>query len=133
LIVVGAGKLGQALLRSFPFSQFGFTVDAVFGASSSAVGDTIAGVPVYAVDRLEEFVGNHPVQVAALTLSTSATEDIVDRLIRLGVIGFWNFTDLDLSRGDPDITFENVHLADSLLRLNYRMRYPQSSDLGAIV
>jgi redox-sensing transcriptional repressor len=133
LIVIGVGKLGQALLRGFPFSQFGFTVDAAFDAASGAVGDAVAGVPVYAVDRLEEYVSSHPVQVAALTLSNSAAEEIVDRLIRLGVIGFWNFTSLDLTRKDPDITFENVHLADSLLRLNYRMRYPQSSDLGAIV
>jgi redox-sensing transcriptional repressor len=133
LIVIGAGKLGQALLRGFPFSQFGFTVDAAFDAASGGAGDAIAGVPVYPLDRLEEFLGNHPVQMAALTISPASVEALVDRLIQLGVVGFWNFTSQDLTRDDPDITFENIHLADSLLRLNYRMRYPQSSDLGAIV
>ena len=43
------------------------------------------------------------------------------RIIRLGVRGFWNFTNVELVSSDPDVKFENIHFADSLLTLSYRI------------
>ena len=42
-------------------------------------------------------------------------------LINLGVKGFWNFTNIELSSQLPDVQFENIHFADSLLTLSYRI------------
>jgi redox-sensing transcriptional repressor len=43
------------------------------------------------------------------------------RLINLGVKGFWNFTNVQLSSSNPNVKFENIHFADSLLILSYRI------------
>jgi len=45
-------------------------------------------------------------------------QEVADRLIALGVQGIWNFTNVELS---GDVFFENVHFADSLLTLSYRI------------
>lgn len=129
LIVIGVGKLGHALLQSFPFSRLGFTVDAAFALSPKVVGSIICGIPVYSVNMLEDYVRSHHVHVAVLTLATSAAQDIVDRLIQQGVTGFWNFTSLDFSSKNPFIIFENIHLTDSLLRLNYRIMHAHQKGL----
>ena len=39
----------------------------------------------------------------------------------LGIRGFWNFTNMELSSPSPDVKFENIHFADSLLTLSYRI------------
>ena len=121
LVMIGVGNLGRALLRNFPFSQTGFTVDAAFDVSPSVTGSTVNGVPVYAMDELEDFIQKHSVDVVVLTIPQDVAQDTADRLIELGVHGFWNFTNVELSSANPDVKFENIHFADSLLTLSYRI------------
>ena len=59
--------------------------------------------------------------VVVLTIPQSVAQDIANRLIDLGVRGFWNFTNVELSSPSPDVKFENIHFADSLLTLSYRI------------
>ena len=121
LVMIGVGNLGRALLRNFPFSQTGFTVDAAFDAAPAVAGSTVNGVPVYAMEDLEGFIRSHSVDVVVLTIPQDVAQDTADRLIELGVHGFWNFTNVELSSANPDVKFENIHFADSLLTLSYRI------------
>ena len=61
----------------------------------------------------------HPA-VAVLTVPKSAAQDIADRVVALGIKGIWNFTNVELN-ADPKVFVENVHFADSLLTLSYRI------------
>ena len=121
LIMIGVGNLGQALLQNFPFSQTGFTVDAAFDVSSAVIGSTVNSVPVYSMSELDRFLQNHTVDVVVLTIPQSVAQDTADHLISLGIKGFWNFTNIELSSTNPDVQFENIHFADSLLTLSYRI------------
>lgn len=121
LIMIGVGNLGRALLRNFPFSQTGFSVDAAFDVSTAVVGSSVNGVPVYAMEELESYIEKHSVDVVVLTIPQSVAQDTANRLIGLGVHGFWNFTNVELSSSNPDVKFENIHFADSLLTLSYRI------------
>ena len=121
LIMIGVGNLGRALLRNFPFSQTGFSVDAAFDVSTAVVGSSVNGVPVYAMEALESYIDKHSVDVVVLTIPQSVAQDTANRLIELGVHGFWNFTNVELSSSNPDVKFENIHFADSLLTLSYRI------------
>ena len=121
LIMIGVGNLGRALLRNFPFSQTGFSVDAAFDVSTAVVGSSVNGVPVYAMEELESYIEKHSVDVVVLTIPQSVAQDTANRLIELGVPGFWNFTNVELSSSNPDVKFENIHFADSLLTLSYRI------------
>ena len=121
LIMIGVGNLGRALLRNFPFSQTGFSVDAAFDVSTAVVGSSVNGVPVYAMEELESYIEKHSVDVVVLTIPQSVAQDTANRLNELGVHGFWNFTNVELSSSNPDVKFENIHFADSLLTLSYRI------------
>ena len=59
--------------------------------------------------------------VAVLTVPRAVAQQTADRLIGLGVRGFWNFTNVELSSSDANVRFEDVHFADSLLTLSYRI------------
>lgn len=121
LIMIGAGNLGHALLQNFPFSQNGFTVDAAFDVSPTLVGTSINGVPIRSMDDLDEFVRTHTVDVVSLTIPQNVAQQVATRLINLGIRGFWNFTNIELTSPDPSVQFENIHFADSLLTLSYRI------------
>ena len=71
--------------------------------------------------ELERYVRINNPDVAVLTVPQSVAQSTADRLIGLGVRGFWNFTNMELTSEDEDVRFEDVHFADSLLTLSYRI------------
>ena len=121
LVMIGVGNLGHALLQNFPFSHTGFTVDAAFDVSPTVIGTSVNGVPIYSMNDLDSFIREHSVDVVVLTIPQFVAQDTANRLIDLGVRGFWNFTNVELSSPSPDVKFENIHFADSLLTLSYRI------------
>ncbi len=121
IILVGVGNLGHALLKNFAFTQNGFTVGAAFDVNPAIIGTEINGTPVLSMDALEDYVRNHRVDVVVLTVPQSVAQSTAVQLIDLGVQGFWNFTNVELVSNQPDVKFENIHFADSLLTLSYRI------------
>lgn len=121
LIVVGVGHLGHALLQNFPFAKCGFALDAAFDISPAVIGSVVNGVAVRAMGTIEDYLRENPVDVVVLTVPQSAAQAVADRLIACGVRGFWNFTNLELDSANPDVKFEDIHFADSLLTLSYRI------------
>ena len=121
LVMIGVGNLGPAMRQNFPFSQTGFTVDAAFDVSPAVIGSNVNGVPIYSMDDLDIYIREHNVDVVALTIPQSVAQDTADRLMELGIKGFWNFTNIELATTQPDVKFENIHFADSLLTLSYRI------------
>ena len=121
IIVVGVGNLGRALIQNFHFNDAGFLLEAAFDVSPDLVGREIAGVPVLNCTELERFIPAHKPDVAVLTVPQAAAQQMADRLIGLGIRGFWNFTNVELSSDVKNVRFEDVHFADSLLTLSYRI------------
>lgn len=121
IIVVGVGNLGHALMQNFRFMDSGFTLDAAFDISPDLIGSEVAGVPVLSIHELDSYLKDHPVDVAVLTVPRSVAQSTADTLVSLGIRGFWNFTNVELSSSVSDVCFEDVHFADSLLTLSYRI------------
>jgi len=121
LIMVGVGNLGHALIQNFPFMQIGFTVDAAFDVNPLLIGTSINKIPVYSMADIDSFIQEHTVDVVVLTIPQSVAQKTANHLISLGIKGFWNFTNIELFETAPDVKFENIHFADSLLTLSYRI------------
>ena len=120
LIIIGAGHLGHALLQNFDFVQGGFQLDTAFDISPALVGTEINGVRIRSMDELDDYCAAVHPDVAVLTVPKSAAQEIAEHLVVLGVKGLWNFTNVELSV-DESVFVENVHFADSLLTLSYRI------------
>lgn len=119
-VILGAGNLGRALIRNFPFHFNGFRLIAAFDADPAIVGTSLSGVPVYHVDTLESYVRENGVSVGVLTVPGAVAVDSARRLVSCGIQGIWNFTNVELPIADADkVKVENVHFADSLLTLSY--------------
>ena len=123
VILVGVGNLGHALLHNFDFRSCGFAVDGAFDLDPCLIGTEINGVPIYDAREIEAHVAGRIPDVAILCVPQDAGQKVVDSLTELGVRGFWNFTNIELTSSAPDAEFENIHLADSLLTLSYRISH----------
>ena len=120
LVIVGAGHLGHALMRNFDFVQGGFTLDSAFDVSSTLIGTKVNSVLIRPLSELGDyFAALHPA-VAVLTVPKASAQETAERLVALGIKGIWNFTNVELSVPD-DVFVEDVHFADSLLTLSYRI------------
>lgn len=121
IIVVGVGNLGHALMQNFRFSDIGFTLEAAFDISPELIGTQVAGVPVLDLAQLDQYIQDNKPDVAVLTVPQSVAQSTADRLVALGVRGFWNFTNVELTSDSQNVRIEDVHFADSLLTLSYRI------------
>jgi len=120
MIIIGAGNLGQALANYADFEKKGFFVKAIFDINPNLIGSQIRGIEVKSMDELEDYLTNNKVDIAAITVPKAKAPGIASDLAKLGVKGIWNFAPTDLNM-PKDVTVENVHLIDSLMKLSYRL------------
>ena len=119
VIIIGAGHLGQALANYVKFEKLGFVITALFDVDPNLIGKDVRGIPILALEELPDYVNNHTVDIATLTMPKSKAAAIADELVSLGVHAIWNFAHVDLELVDKDVIVENVHLSDSLMQLSY--------------
>ena len=119
VIIIGAGHLGQALANYVKFEKLGFVITALFDVDQKLIGTNVRGIPVLSIDELPDYVKNHTVDIATLTMRKSKDAQIANELVRLGLHAIWNFGQVDLELFDKDVIIENVHLSDSLMQLSY--------------
>lgn len=120
MIIIGAGKIGQAVANYPSFSREGFETAAMFDIAPEKQTETDAGIPVYDIAELEEKIDGLDVSIAVLALPAAAAQSVLDRLYACGVKAVWNFAPLDLKHPD-DMDLVNVHLSDTLHILSYKM------------
>lgn len=125
-VIIGAGNIGQALVRYSGFTCEKFRIIGVFDVQPDAIGKTVGGCTIRHVQTLAEFARQNRVDLGIICTPKEAAQETASMLCRLGVRGIWNFapTDVEVSRG---VRLENVHLSDSLYVLLYHMK--QQGDL----
>ena len=68
MIFVGAGNLGQALANYAAFERSGFKTVGIFDVNPVLKGISVRGIEIRMADELPEFIKEHHVEIAALTL-----------------------------------------------------------------
>lgn len=120
-IIIGAGNLGQALANYTDFERKGFTIKSIFDINPILKGMSIREIPIRMMNELEEYIKNNDIQIAVLTIPKEKAPAVAADLARWGIKAIWNFAPTDLNVPD-DVMVENVHLAESLMRLSYRLK-----------
>ena len=128
-ILIGAGNLGRAIAAHIDFGKRGFELIGIFDSNPEKTGQLISGVSVSHTDRIEKFCKERKPVCAVLCIPKTAAQEIVDKLVTLGIKGFWNFSHYDLKTDHhDDVIVENVHLADSLMTLAYGLHSGMQDD-----
>jgi len=120
-ILIGAGRLGRTLATQMKFESKGVELIGIFDNAPAIVGSTVGTLTVKSTDELAAFCELNKPEMAIMCIPKEAAPTVVEKLISLGVRGFWNFSHYDINFAHPEAVVENVHLGDSLMTLSYRL------------
>lgn len=118
VILVGVGNLGLALLSYRGFEKEGFEIIAAFDADPRRKRDKNIKQPIHRMEELAEFVREHGVKMAILSVPTAVAQAVANSLIEAGVMGILNFAPIVLAVPE-DVMVNNVNLAIELENLSY--------------
>ena len=121
MVIIGAGNLGKALASHDTFEKRGFKLVGIFDNNPNVIGTVINGREVMDVSDLEDFIQRERVDIGVITVPRGAVEETVERLVKSGVKGLFNFSYMELKLGQ-DVAVENVHLSDPLMTLSYKIK-----------
>lgn len=126
MIVVGAGNMGCAVAQYRSFTREGFEFEAMFDVDPTKVGSRLGNIPIFPMDDLENYLQDHRIDVAVLTLPVAMAQKTLDRIAACGVKAVWNFAPTDLQH-PAEMIVVNVHLSDSLQILSYKMAHMEDA------
>lgn len=116
-VLVGAGKLGRALLNYEGFREYGVEIEAAF----DICGD-FGKCPekIHSMDSFDTYCKDRNIQIGIITVNAGSAQDICDRMIENGIRAIWNFAPNKLKVPDG-ILVRQENLALSLAYLNNQL------------
>jgi redox-sensing transcriptional repressor len=118
VILVGVGNLGLALLSYRGFEKEGFEIIAAFDAEPRRQRDKKIKQPVIGMEQLPEFIREHNVKMAILSVPAAVAQAVANSLVESGIMGILNFAPIVLTVPE-DVMVNNVNLAIELENLSY--------------
>ena len=119
-ILVGAGKLGLALMGYSGFQAYGLNILAAFDANPSAAA-TEEGLPIYSMEQMESFCKANKVLMGIITVPVEHAQAVCDQLIQCGIKAIWNFAPTHLEV-PANILVQNENMATSLAVLSMHLQ-----------
>lgn len=119
-VLIGAGKLGQALCGYTGFEAYGLNILAAFDVQpvSEAAEE---GKPIYPMEQLESFCKTHKVLMGIITVPAAHAQSVCDQLIGCGIKAIWNFAPTHLEV-PANILVQNENMATSLAVLSMHLQ-----------
>lgn len=118
VIVVGAGKIGSALVQYGGFASRGFDLVAIYDNDPKKIGREWNGLLVRDVRQLEKDLQSERADIAAVVTPAEAAQQVADRLVKSGVTAILNFAPVQLQAPEA-VAVKTVNLVLELEALSY--------------
>ena len=119
-VLIGAGRLGQALMGYRGFEEYGLNVLAAFDTNPTC-DHTEDGKPILHMDQLEQFCRAHKVLMGIITVPDCHAQEVCDKLISCGIKAIWNFAPIHLEV-PSNILVQSENMATSLAVLSMHLQ-----------
>jgi len=119
-IVIGAGKLGRALLDYSGFEENGLNIMAGFDVNP-VVDQLESGKPIYSMSRLEHFCKHYDVHIGIIAVPAENAQSVCDSMVACGIQAIWNFAPVHLNVPNHVIV-QSENLAVSLTSLRAQLK-----------
>ena len=118
-VLVGAGKLGKALLEFDDFEDYGVKIIAAFDCNETAIRYN-RSVEILPMKDFDSFCRQNNVRIGIITVGAGSAQDVCNSMIHSGIMAIWNFAPCNLEVPD-DILIKQERLALSLAYLNNKL------------
>ena len=115
-VIVGAGKLGKALLGFGGFSDYGISIGKAFDIRNDE------GSPdVLPIEELPSYCSLHQIGIGIICVPPDAAQEAADLLVKSGVRAIWCFATVSLKLPETvKVQYENLAL--SLAHLHQKVK-----------
>ncbi|MHB1327124.1 MAG: redox-sensing transcriptional repressor Rex [Gemmatimonadales bacterium] len=120
VVVVGAGKVGSALVQYPGFRDRGFDIVAIYDHDAGKIGQAWDGLIVRDAGELERDCGELVPDIGVIVTPADAAQGIADRLVGCGVKAILNFAPVQLQVPEG-VTVKTVNLVLELEALSYAL------------
>lgn len=110
-IIVGAGRLGQALVNFRGFEN-NIDISVMFDNDKRKCNDK----NIFHIDKMNEYIKKEQVEIAILTVPEYVAQDVCDLLVKSGIKAIWNFALIHL-KVPENVVVKNEDLSGSLALL----------------
>lgn len=111
IIIVGAGRLGQALMNH---KEFDNDISIVMAFDNDET--KCDGKKIFSIDKMEDLIKKKNIHVGIITVPKENAQDVCDKMVRCGIKAIWNFAPITL-KVPSDVKLKNEDLSASLLIL----------------
>ena len=118
--LVGVGHLGTALLGFERFKEYGLNIIAAFDIDKEKIGQTIHGVKVFHIGKLDNMVKRMGIKIGILTVPSAPAQDLTNEMVHAGIEAIWNFSPVKVTV-PPGIIIQHENLASSLVVLSKKL------------
>jgi redox-sensing transcriptional repressor len=114
IVVVGAGRVGEALVSSELFDGHAIEISAIFDTDPEKIGRKQGELTVSAADELTAEVRRRNAVAGVIAVPAEAAQGVADELVRAGVSVLFNYSEalLDVPEG---VTVQTLNPAVELL------------------
>lgn len=119
-VLVGAGKLGRALLEYTGFEEYGVHILAGFDCNEEVIRLGKNAKEIYPVSQLEDYCRERNIRLGIITVGCGSAQEVCDRLLKSGITAIWNFAPCRLEIPDG-VRLKQENLALSLAYLNNQL------------
>ncbi|MBQ1211187.1 MAG: redox-sensing transcriptional repressor Rex [Clostridia bacterium] len=114
-VLVGAGRLGRALLQYDGFEHFGVKIAAAFDSNDRVINFD-SKTEILPMHQFENYCKEHSVSIGIITVGEGSAQDVCDQMVKSGITAIWNFAPCRLQVPDG-VLLQNENLALSLAHL----------------
>ena len=116
-VLVGAGKLGRALLDYDGFEEFGVKIIAGFDCNEKSLQLGKNSKEILPIKDVEGYCKAHNVKLGVITVGQGSAQEVCDKLVACGIEAIWNFAPCAL-KVPENVLLKQENLALSLAFLN---------------
>ena len=116
-VLIGAGKLGRALLDYDGFENFGVRIVAGFDCNESVIKTTGGTKEILPISKIGDYCLHNDVKLGIITVGQGSAQEVCDVLVNSGIAAIWNFAPCALNV-PSGVVLKQENLALSLAHLN---------------
>jgi redox-sensing transcriptional repressor len=120
MAVVGAGNIGQALVRYEEFSKRGFNICGLFDSDENKIGTQVEDLTVQAIDDLPNVIRKENIKIGIIAVPPEVAQSVADQLILSGIQGLLNLSTIHIIT-PKSLPIVEVRIVNSLRELVYKM------------
>ncbi len=117
VIIVGVGRIGEALMSYKDFFKDGIRIVAGFDIDVKKIREN-GDVPVKPIEELPDFIKANNIKVAIMAVPDNAAQQTLEILKSSNIKGILNFTPIKFKSTD-DMIINNFNIENELINLIY--------------